>query len=399
MADVNLKTKIKLKTLPLTSTTGDSWEKQATYVPLKGEVCIAEIPSGSSEATTAPTVLFKVGDGTNDFRTLKWASALAGDVYDWAKKTPEDFIKWFGTKIVVNSDECEKGPIVSIAHDASSNTILAKTGKIPSSAISDLKVGVTSIAAGNGILVTDDTSASPTIAIKTGGTDASHNVALSTTSGSLQANVDLSAYLKSADYKNTTYYLEYDKIEQKIFLKEGNGDNFIVAKDFIKDGMIQSGVITTNDAGTKVLRLTFNSDGPTDPVDIPVSDLVDTYTAAKSAAQVQLAISDSNEISATLVNGGVSTDKLANSAVTEAKIANGAVTSAKLAAAVTESIVEAKSAGTNAQTTANEAKTAAANAQAAANKAVTTTTQGKGLKIINQTIDIDTDVTFILDCN
>ena len=76
-----LKTKIALKTL-----TFAEWEAiKDTYKPLRGEVCICEIPEGNAAATNAPTVLFKVGDGTNYFSGLKWASALAADVHSWAK--------------------------------------------------------------------------------------------------------------------------------------------------------------------------------------------------------------------------------------------------------------------------------------------------------------------------
>lgn len=56
------------------------------YVPYHGEVCFCEIPEGNATATTAPTVLFKVGNGTDYFKDLKWASGLAADVYPWAKR-------------------------------------------------------------------------------------------------------------------------------------------------------------------------------------------------------------------------------------------------------------------------------------------------------------------------
>lgn len=67
----------------------DTFEKwQASKLILNaGEVGFCTIPSGSAEATTAPTVLFKVGDGTHKFSELKWASATASDVYGWAKKS------------------------------------------------------------------------------------------------------------------------------------------------------------------------------------------------------------------------------------------------------------------------------------------------------------------------
>ena len=76
-----LKTRIQLKYDTL-----DNWNAVAsTFVPNKGEVCFVEIPTGDTTATTAPTVLFKVGDGKATWGALKWGSALAADVYAWAK--------------------------------------------------------------------------------------------------------------------------------------------------------------------------------------------------------------------------------------------------------------------------------------------------------------------------
>lgn len=90
MAENRIYTKIALKYNDYmywtTSDPGTQANKtHADYVPLKGEVCFCEIPAKNGVATTAPTVLFKVGDGTTPFKTLKWASALAADVYNWAK--------------------------------------------------------------------------------------------------------------------------------------------------------------------------------------------------------------------------------------------------------------------------------------------------------------------------
>lgn len=80
-----IKTRIALKTLNLAG-----WEAiKDTYKPLKGEVCVCEISTGNNVPTansvTPPTVLFKVGDGEHVWSQLNWASALAADVYSWAK--------------------------------------------------------------------------------------------------------------------------------------------------------------------------------------------------------------------------------------------------------------------------------------------------------------------------
>lgn len=80
-----------------------NWDAvKSSFKPLPGEVCVVEIPSGSTAATTAPTVLFKVGAYKKDsqgkdttelhtFAELPWASGLAADVYAWAKKSTPDW--------------------------------------------------------------------------------------------------------------------------------------------------------------------------------------------------------------------------------------------------------------------------------------------------------------------
>lgn len=83
MAIKELQTRIALK-----YDSFENWQK-SDLVLLAGELGICTIgnteTTGSKEATTNPTVLFKVGDGTTPAKNLKWASALAADVYDWAK--------------------------------------------------------------------------------------------------------------------------------------------------------------------------------------------------------------------------------------------------------------------------------------------------------------------------
>ena len=80
-----LKTRIALKYDSYTSWTTSPGKD---LILLKGEIGICEIPNtdpGKSEATTAPTVLFKIGDGEKKFSELNWASAKAADVFNWAK--------------------------------------------------------------------------------------------------------------------------------------------------------------------------------------------------------------------------------------------------------------------------------------------------------------------------
>lgn len=110
-----------------------------------------------------------------------------------------------------------------------------------------------------------------------------------------------------------------------------------------KDLVVSSGEIVTDPEGLeagKYLKLTLNSE-TSEPIFINVADLVDVYKAGANAAEVQLAVSSDNTITATIVNGAVSEDKLAVNAVTTAKIKDGAVTKAKLAQEVKDDITNA----------------------------------------------------------
>lgn len=67
--------------------------------------------------------------------------------------------------------------------------------------------------------------------------------------------------------------------------------------------------------GDKYIELAIANQ--TAPIYIPAKDLVDIYTAKGGAAEVQVAISNTNEISATLVNGGIAEEKLAEAVKTK----------------------------------------------------------------------------------
>lgn len=121
MADIKtLQTRIALKHDTWAAWHDETKENQgANLVLLKGEIGFCEIPAGNAEATTAPTVLFKVGDGTTPFKTLKWASALAADVYSWAKASDVVLegksIKFVGAK---NADGTDKKIDIPYVTDA-----------------------------------------------------------------------------------------------------------------------------------------------------------------------------------------------------------------------------------------------------------------------------------------
>jgi hypothetical protein len=101
-----LNTRIQLRYDTLTNWNNSTLELKA------GEVAIAttgETVSESLKGTNKP-VLMKVGPGV--FKDLPWVSALAADVYDWAKKSETDFTAWVKTLIEVKDiDAYSKGEV------------------------------------------------------------------------------------------------------------------------------------------------------------------------------------------------------------------------------------------------------------------------------------------------
>lgn len=131
------------------------------------------------------------------------------------------------------------------------------------------------------------------------------------------------------------------------------GDETIGTITIPKDMVVESGAVvvgnwsnntfTENASGTgKALKLTIKNQ--TTPIYINVADLVDVYTAKANAAQVQIAISNTNEISATIVAKSIGATELKDLAVTNAKIDNATIEKAKLASGVQTSLGKADSA-------------------------------------------------------
>ena len=51
-----------------------------------GEMAIATVAAGEQEMSNLPNIVLKVGDGTSPYNKLKFVSALAADVHEWAKE-------------------------------------------------------------------------------------------------------------------------------------------------------------------------------------------------------------------------------------------------------------------------------------------------------------------------
>lgn len=118
-----------------------------------------------------------------------------------------------------------------------------------------------------------------------------------------------------------------------------------------KELVVESGEVVVNPAGQAAgtyIKLVLQN--VSEPLYIDVAKLVDVYTAQANAAQVQLSINGSNEISASIVAGSISSTELGANAVITEKIADANVTKAKLSAALQESIDKADAAAPQAST-------------------------------------------------
>lgn len=117
MAEKLIKTRLRLK-----YDTFANWEKvKTTFVPLKGEVCLVEVPNNVDPIHNAPSILFKVGDGTTAFGDLKYGSALAADVYSWAK----------ASGITVSGNDAAGSFITGLTWDKDNNRLVVTKGNAP----------------------------------------------------------------------------------------------------------------------------------------------------------------------------------------------------------------------------------------------------------------------------
>ena len=171
---------------------------------------------------------------------------------------------------------------------------------------------------------------------------------------------------QSAAETNSAVTISQNGLVYSIYQGGNTAQDLIGTINIPADMVVTAGVVETYDAqhlptgvteaGTYIKLTVANATN--DKIYIKVTDLVDVYTAAQSAAQVQVAIDQNKVISATIVAGSVGTTELASGAVTTAKLDAGAVTTAKLddgavtTAKITDANVTADKLASNAVTTA-----------------------------------------------
>lgn len=133
----------------------------------------------------------------------------------------------------------------------------------------------------------------------------------------------------------STIAIEEDDINPdfaKIYTFKQNGI-VIGTVNIPKSMIVQNGQIVEDPVGQpagKYLEITLANDA-NDKIYINVVDLVDTYTAEQNAIQIQLAVSNTNEISASIVKNSITNNELANDSITTDKIVDANITANKLA--------------------------------------------------------------------
>ena len=171
------------------------------FKPLVGEKINVKVPTANSEAdgeSVGYEIITKTGDGSTRFKDLPWDSALAADVYDWAKAASkpsysigeitgrkELSISGEGTKVVsydgdtADSLNIVAGTNVTVTPDATNNKITI------SSTNTDTKVNTTLATTTKAYLL--GTSTAPTSNTQSFETIADTGVYLDTTAGRLTA--------------------------------------------------------------------------------------------------------------------------------------------------------------------------------------------------------------------
>lgn len=304
----------------------DSYENwsASTLILKKGEAAICEL-ANSVNTSAQPTILIKYGDGVNLFSALPWSSALAADVYAWAKASG---IK---TEEVIADGAEEANGSVKVLQRAE----FASTTENPNGALVFTYAYAANASDITAALEGYATTAYVDAAVAGGGPDLTNYATI--------AYVDendiaiLAAAQEYTDANNTTYTLAYetktDEHNARLVLTPSTGEvQYIDATPFIKDGMLDT---VAYDADTNTLTFTFNTDAGKEAVSVALTDIFAPYTGFEGD-RVTITIID-NVISADLVEGSIAKSYLdtsvqdslakADSALQESDISHLAIAS------------------------------------------------------------------------
>lgn len=186
----------------------DSLENWSSKNPTlkSGELAIAYLPpkgNGNAPAATSEAVLFKVGPGA--FNSLPWASALAADVYSWAKKTGIEIIDDGSTGSVISNIEWKNDKLVVSRIDAYTKSEVNALIKSVEDKVDGLDESITTVAQGTAITVTDAGT----------GNDHAYTVALDVEGAKIALGLKSAAYV-TVESLNETAKGYADDVEAKL---------------------------------------------------------------------------------------------------------------------------------------------------------------------------------------
>ena len=429
MAETNaiykeFKTKIALK-----YNTYEYWTEGEgkDYAPLKGEVCLCEIPEENAEATTAPTVLFKVGvDGVKKFSELNWVSALAADVYSWAKKTEEEFKAWVKNLVPVEVIDEQEGKFVtgvSVTNDENGHHITITRADVQWGDVQNkpefekiykqLQTATTQEGDTKKTITKVEQNANGEVTVTYGDIDYSHADAAGKTDAAITvkvggadvvfdgseaktADVDaaIAAAIEAEGHPEYSIIKDAESEYAATYHLTKDGVNVGAAINIPKDLVVESGTVEVLEAGvagegapagTYIVLVLANATN--DKIYVNVGDLIEYVTSGSTADdQVIIAIDDAHKVTATIGAGKVGTTELTDKGVTEAKLSDEVTT--KLNKVWDEDGAAA-------------AALAEAKKYADENDADTTYTAAAdgGLKLTGTEFAIDDSIVWVLDCN
>ena len=361
------------------------WQANKTIVLKSGEIGICVIPAETGAVSQEPAVLFKVGDGTKTWEQLSWVSAIAADVYGWAKsatkptytaseiKNLDNYISGKvqdtntkyqilqdennGRKLTLQSKELNGDwttvktftipeTVYTLAEGTTNGTVKfngtdvavhglgsaaytnsnaydsAGTGAAEAKKVKDAVVNSVAATANKGIEIAGSAIA-PTIGVKV---DPDASNALTVGAAGLKVEIPAAAEYSIVKDQISTYAATYH-------LTKG-GVNTGVAIDIPKDMVVKSGEVVTNPAsqtaGTYLVLTLANA--TEDKVYINVGSLIEYVTSgSKDSDQIKINVSSDHKVTATLSNGSVTKAQL----VTEVQTSLGKADSALQKASIT----------------------------------------------------------------
>lgn len=327
-----------------------------------GEVAVVVVPAASGVVAQEPAILFKVGDGAKLFKELPFTSAIAGDVYDWAKAATKptysadeitglaDYIsgKVQDTnttyKLQVDADNARKFYLYS-QELGSADWTLVSTVEIPAETVYTLVEGTANgtvkfngvdvAVHGLGSAAYEDADAfeakgaldNAIAEAKKAGTDAQAAVdALGALVGELPEDATADTVVGYVDEKIAAIPAQTDyTVEVVASNAEGVAKRYNIKQaatgldmniDIPKDMVVESGSVETKgeagewgEAGTYLHLILANA--AEDDIYINVGDLIEYVTSGSVAGdQIMIAIDGDHKVTATLSDGSVTLAQL-----------------------------------------------------------------------------------------